>query len=97
VILPSRRRQRKFTVALPPDDKPNHDHEPDDEQQAEAADDLIAGETHLRRESVHPGQLNSGVVGLQNLFDVQALLGQAVRAKLAHAHAVAPAASREDE
>jgi hypothetical protein len=28
------------------DDKPDHDHEPDEREQYEGADDLIAGETH---------------------------------------------------
>src|SRR5439155_21842677 len=37
------------------------------------------------------------VVRLQNLFDSESLLGQAISAELAHAHAVAPAASGEDE
>ena len=42
-------------------------------------------------------QFDAGVIRLENLFDVESLLRQAVGAELAHANAVTPAASGEDE
>src|SRR5207248_1946144 len=47
--------------------------------------------------SVHLGQFDAGVIRFENLFDVESLLRQAVGAELAHANAVTPAASGEDE
>ena len=40
------RESRKLKFALPADDKPNHDHEPDNRQHHDRADDLVAGEAH---------------------------------------------------
>ena len=41
--------------ALPSDDKPDHNHEPDGDEKDEGADNLIAGEAHAKRcDSVEP-------------------------------------------
>lgn len=59
------------------DDKTNRDHEPDKREQENCADDLIAGETHGGQEAailiVHLRKFDPGVIGLQNLFDVETL------------------------
>src|SRR5258707_9317312 len=52
---------------------------------------------HDTRGSIHLRQFDAGVIGLQNLFRAEALPGQTVSADLAHAHAMAPAASGEDK
>src|SRR5437588_2273792 len=47
--------------------------------------------------SIHLRQFDARVVGLQNLFDRETLLRQAIGAELAHADSVTPSAPGEDE
>src|SRR6266446_7274128 len=47
--------------------------------------------------SIHLRQFDASVVGLQNLFDRETLLRQAIGAELAHAHAVTPTTASENK